>query len=82
MNESRVRSPAVRKRTLRVLISVPFNRLRPLTMRALLSSLILTVLLAACGFKGPLYLPKPKPEAQPQAPSAAQEPKKEAAPSR
>ncbi len=53
----------------------------PLIVRALLSSLILTALLAACGYKAPLYLPKPKPEAQPQTSPAAQEPKKDAAPS-
>ena len=68
----------VRKRTLRVLISVRFNRPLPLIMRAVLSSLILAALLAACGYKGPLYLPKPKPEAQQQPPSAKQEPKTDA----
>ncbi len=30
------------------------------------SSLLLLALLAACGYKGPLYLPKPKPAAQTQ----------------
>lgn len=33
-------------------------------MRALLLLIALAALLAACGYKGPLYLPKPKPEAQ------------------
>jgi predicted small lipoprotein YifL len=33
-------------------------------MRALLTLLILAALLAGCGHKGPLYLPKSKPEAQ------------------
>ena len=33
-------------------------------MRTLLSLMALAVLLAGCGHKGPLYLPKPKPEAQ------------------
>ena len=33
-------------------------------MRAALSLLVLLSLLAACGYKGPLYLPKPKPEPQ------------------
>lgn len=43
-------------------------------MRTLLSLLMLALLLAACGFKGPLYLPKPQPEAQkPAKPPAQQE---------
>ena len=33
-------------------------------MRAAISLFILAMLLAGCGHKGPLYLPKPKPEAQ------------------
>jgi predicted small lipoprotein YifL len=33
-------------------------------MRALLPLIALAVLLAGCGHKGPLYLPKPKPDAQ------------------
>jgi predicted small lipoprotein YifL len=33
-------------------------------MRPLLLLMALAVLLAGCGYKGPLYLPKPKPEAQ------------------
>ena len=33
-------------------------------MRNLLPLLMLAVFLAGCGYKGPLYLPKPKPEAQ------------------
>jgi len=41
------------------------------TMRVV-SSLLLLALLAACGYKGPLYLPKPKPAVQTQnAPGAA-----------
>jgi predicted small lipoprotein YifL len=40
-------------------------------MRALLTLLALAVLLAACGYKGPLYLPKSKPEAQKPAPKPA-----------
>jgi len=41
-------------------------------MRALLPLLMLAALLAACGYKGPLYLPKPKPEAQkPASPPAS-----------
>ena len=35
-----------------------------LPMRALLALIALAVLLAGCGNKGPLYLPKPKPGAQ------------------
>jgi len=43
-------------------------------MRSPLPFLILTALLAGCGYKGPLYLPKPKPEAQqPAKPPAARE---------
>jgi predicted small lipoprotein YifL len=38
-------------------------------MRLALSLLLMGVLLAACGYKGPLYLPKPKPEAQHPAPA-------------
>jgi predicted small lipoprotein YifL len=34
------------------------------SMRNLLSLLMLAALLAGCGYKGPLYLPKPKPETQ------------------
>jgi len=37
-------------------------------MRALLSLIALAVSIAGCGYKGPLYLPKPKPEAQKPAP--------------
>ena len=39
-------------------------------MRALILSVVLAAVLGACGYKGPLYLPKPKPEtgsAQPPA---------------
>ncbi|MGQ0525882.1 MAG: LPS translocon maturation chaperone LptM [Betaproteobacteria bacterium] len=32
-------------------------------MRTVVSLLALVALLGACGYKGPLYLPKPKPEA-------------------
>jgi predicted small lipoprotein YifL len=40
-------------------------------MRILLSLIALVMALAACGSKGPLYLPKPKPGAQkPAAPPA------------
>jgi predicted small lipoprotein YifL len=47
-------------------------------MRAIVSSLVLLSLLAACGYKGPLFLPKPKPEAQTTTPAPAQDPKKAA----
>lgn len=40
-------------------------------MRALLSLIVLAVSIAGCGYKGPLYLPKPKPEAQKPAPPPA-----------
>jgi len=33
-------------------------------MRDTLIPILLAVLLAGCGHKGPLYLPKPKPDAQ------------------
>ena len=46
----------------------------PHTMRALLSLIVLAALLAACGYKGPLTLPKPKPEAQKPAPPASSQP--------
>jgi predicted small lipoprotein YifL len=37
-------------------------------MRSLLSLITLAVLLAGCGYKAPLYLPKPKPGAPSTAP--------------
>jgi predicted small lipoprotein YifL len=40
-------------------------------MRNTLITLLAAVLLGGCGYKGPLYLPKPKPEAQQPAPKAA-----------
>lgn len=40
-------------------------------MRALLSLIAVAVWIAGCGYKGPLYLPKPKPEAQKPAPPPA-----------
>jgi predicted small lipoprotein YifL len=36
----------------------------PHIMRPAVSLLLAAVLLSACGYKGPLYMPKPKPEAQ------------------
>ncbi|MGH8633542.1 MAG: LPS translocon maturation chaperone LptM [Burkholderiales bacterium] len=49
-------------------------------MRPLLSLIALAVLLAGCGHKGPLTLPKPKPGAQTpaQKPAPAQDDKKPA----
>ena len=43
-------------------------------MRLALSLLLTGVLLAACGYKGPLYLPKSKPEAQRPAPAPVADP--------
>jgi len=42
-------------------------------MRAILSLIILALLLMACGYKGPLYLPKEEPQAQKPAPQPAPE---------
>jgi predicted small lipoprotein YifL len=55
-----------------------FAILPPPTMRPLLSLIALAVLLAGCGYKAPLYLPKPKPGAQSTAPKppAGQDDKK------
>ncbi|MGQ0752509.1 MAG: LPS translocon maturation chaperone LptM [Betaproteobacteria bacterium] len=47
-------------------------------MRSLASLLALLVLLAACGYKGPLYLPKPKPEAPSASPPAEDKKPKQA----
>jgi predicted small lipoprotein YifL len=44
-------------------------------MRALLPLIVSVLFLAACGYKGPLTLPKPKPEAQ--KPAAPATPKSE-----
>jgi len=52
----------------------------PLTiavMRALLLLVACVFVLSACGYRGPLYLPKPKPEAQKPAPANPPAPKKE-----
>ncbi|MDH5535230.1 MAG: lipoprotein [Betaproteobacteria bacterium] len=38
--------------------------------------IVLAAVVTACGYKGPLYLPKPKPEAQQPAPAATPEEKK------
>ena len=44
------------------------------TMRAAICLVVLAVLFAGCGYKGPLTLPKSKPEAQKTAPKPAAEP--------
>jgi len=44
-------------------------------MRALLPLIVSILFLAACGYKGPLTLPKPKPEVQ--KPAAPATPKQE-----
>jgi predicted small lipoprotein YifL len=43
-----------------------------------LLSTVLAATLGACGYKGPLYLPKPKPETQSANPAPAQDPQKSA----
>ena len=50
-------------------------------MRAAFSLIVLALSIAGCGYKGPLYIPKPKPEVQKPAtpPAAQQEDKKPAA---
>jgi predicted small lipoprotein YifL len=45
-------------------------------MRALFTLIILAALLVACGYKGPLYLPPEKPEAQKPAPQPTPEDEK------
>ena len=42
-------------------------------MRAAIFLVVLAVLTSGCGYKGPLYLPKPKPEASKPAPKPAPE---------
>jgi predicted small lipoprotein YifL len=44
-------------------------------MRTIPSLIACALLVAACGYKGPLYLPKDKPKAEKRAP--AQQPKQE-----
>ena len=48
-------------------------------MRAAIGLIVLAVLFAGCGYKGPLTLPKPKPEAQKPAATPASEPAAEPA---
>ena len=57
------------------------GRVSLLHVMRLAASLVLAgVLLGACGYKGPLYLPKPKPEAQRPAPAAAPDATRDATP--
>jgi predicted small lipoprotein YifL len=52
----------------------------PLTiavMRTLPLLIVGALLLSACGYRGPLVLPKPKPEARQPAPATTPAPKKE-----
>ena len=46
-------------------------------MRALLPLIVSILFLAACGYKGPLTLPKPKPKPEVQKPAAPATPKQE-----
>jgi len=46
-------------------------------IRALLLLISCVLVLSACGYRGALYLPKPKPEAQKPAPQTTPAPKKE-----
>jgi len=45
-------------------------------MRTVAAALVLALMTVACGYKGPLYLPKPKPAAEKQAPPAESDEKK------
>jgi predicted small lipoprotein YifL len=61
----------------RVLIFEPFPLFRfsdNMRVLVILLSAVLVAMLGACGYKGPLYLPKPKPEAQAVKPAPAQDP--------
>ncbi len=57
------------------MIVFPQSRLSTM-MRAAICLLVLAVLLSGCGYKGPLYLPKPKSEAPKPAPAPQQDEKK------
>lgn len=52
------------RRAARRVLLLPADPLPSIPMRALLPLIALAVLLAGCGTKGPLYLPKPKPGTQ------------------
>jgi predicted small lipoprotein YifL len=43
-------------------------------MRALFRLIVIASMLAGCGYKGPLYLPKPKPDAKKPAAQPAPQP--------
>jgi len=49
-------------------------------MRAFITLIVLAAVLTACGYKGPLYLPKEKPPAQKSAPQPEEKEKKPASP--
>ena len=53
----------------------------PHVMRLAVSLVLAGLLLGACGYKGPLYLPKPKPEAQRQDKAPAPDAARDATPS-
>ena len=51
---------------------IPSPRIYPsFIMRAAICLAVLALLASGCGYKGPLYLPKPKPDAQKPAPKPA-----------
>jgi len=53
---------------------ITFPQLPPFTiMRAAIFLVVLAVLFSGCGYKGPLYLPKPKPDASKPAPKPVPE---------
>ena len=52
------------------------------TVRFVSSLVASGMLLGACGYKGPLYLPKPKPEAQRSAPAPAPDAARDAPPAK
>jgi predicted small lipoprotein YifL len=54
-----------------MLISEPFLFATVPSIMRIASSLLLATLLCACGYKGPLYLPESKPQAQPAKPAPA-----------
>jgi len=55
------------------------TRFLPPRMRAAVTLIVLAAVMTACGYKGPLYLPKPQPEAQRPAPAGTAADKKDGA---
>ncbi len=53
------------------LLVLIFSARPPPNMRITLITILAAALLAGCGYKGPLYLPKPKPVAQKPSPRPA-----------